>query len=114
MSAFYLVIEQGATSQYAWPVLDDDGDAVNLSGYTAKAQVRRSVDSSAVLYEWSSAGGTILFQSNNVILVTAPATSSAWTWTKGVYDVVITAPDGTISRVGEGTVVVSRAVTRSA
>jgi hypothetical protein len=114
MAAYYLVIEQGTTSQYAWPVLDDDGDPVTLTGYTATAQVRRSVDSADVLHEWSTTDDTILLQSNNVILVTPPATSLDWTWTKGVYDILITAPDGAVSRVGHGVVVVSRSVTRGA
>jgi hypothetical protein len=110
--SFYLVINQGETSQYAWPVLDDNGVALDLTGYTALAQVRRSVDSPTVLHQWSSADSTILLQASNVILVTPPATSLAWTWSKGVYDILITAPDGTVSRVGEGTVAVSRSVTR--
>ncbi len=113
MTAYFLVIEQGTTSQYAWPVLDDDGEAVSLVGYTALAQVRRSVDSEDVLHEWTSEDQSIVFQGNNVVVVTPPATSLAWTWTRGVYDVLITAPDGTVSRVGEGTIKVSRSVTRS-
>jgi len=112
MSAFYLIIEQGTTSQYAWPVYDDDNNSVAVSGYTAKAQVRRSVSDSTVLHEWSTASGTILLQGNLVILVTPPATSLAWTWTKGVYDILITAPDTTVSRVAEGVIEVSRSVTR--
>lgn len=112
MSDFRVVIEQGTTSQYAWPVTDDDDNPLSLVGYTAVAQVRRSVDSSTVLHTWSTASSTILLQSSRVILVTPPATSLAWTWTKGVYDILITAPDGTISRVGEGVIEVSRSVTR--
>lgn len=113
MAAYYLVIEQGVTSQYAWPVLDDNGDPITLTGYTAKAQVRRSFDSPTVLHEWSTTNSTIVLQSNKVILVTSPATSLAWTWKTGVYDILITAPDGTVSRVGEGICVVSPSVTRS-
>lgn len=118
MAAYYLVIEQGTTSQYAWPVLDDDNNSITVTGYTAKAQVRRSVTDSTVLHEWNSTPAvtgqpaTILLQGNQVILVTPPATSLAWTWTKGVYDILITAPDGTVSRIAEGVVEVSRSVTR--
>lgn len=112
MSAFYLRIEQGTTSQYAWPVTDDDNNAIAVSGYTAKAQVRRDASDTEVLHEWNSDDDTILLQGNLVVLVTPPATSLAWTWTRGVYDILITAPDGTVSRVSEGVIVVSRSVTR--
>jgi hypothetical protein len=112
MAAFYLVIRQGTTSQYAWPVVDDDNNSVAVSGYTAKAQVRRDATDDEVLHEWNSEDGTILLQGNLVILVTPPATSLAWTFTQGVYDILITAPDGTVSRVAEGKLQVSRSVTR--
>jgi hypothetical protein len=112
MAAYYLIIEQGTTSQIAWPVYDDDNNEIPVSGYSAIAQVRSSVTSSTTLHEWNSEDETILLQGNQVVLVTPPATSLAWTWTKGVYDILITAPDGTVSRVAEGTVEVSRSVTR--
>jgi hypothetical protein len=112
MAAYYLIIEQGTTSQYAWPVYDDDNNAVALSGYTAKAQARRSITDDTVLHEWNSEDDTILLQGNQVVLITPPAASLAWTWTRGVYDILITSPDGTVSRVAEGVVEVSRSVTR--
>lgn len=112
MTAYYLLIEQGTTSQYAWPVTDDDNESVTVTGYSAKAQVRRSITDSTVLHEWNSDDGTIILQGNLVILVTPPATSLAWTWKTGVYDILITAPDDTVSRVGGGVVEVSRSVTR--
>lgn len=118
MAAYYLIIEQGTTSQYAWPVYDDDNNTIAVSGYTAKAQVRRSLSDSTVLHEWnttppvSGSSSLILLQGNTVILVTPPAVSLAWTWTTGVYDILITAPDTTVSRVAEGVIEVSRSVTR--
>ena len=118
MAAYYLIIEQGTTSQYAWPVTDDDNNSIPLSGYTGKAQVRSAKTSGTVLHEWNlspvaSAGQSqMLLQGSSVILVTPPAISLAWTWTKGIYDITITAPDGTVSRVGEGIIEVNRSVTR--
>jgi len=117
MSAFYLRIEQGTTSQYAWPVTDDDNNAIAVSGYTGKAQVRLDPTATEVLHEWNtspsgSGQSQMLMQGNLVILVTPPATSLAWTWKRGVYDILITAPDGTVSRVSEGVIEVSRSVTR--
>jgi hypothetical protein len=118
MAAYYLIIEQGTTSQYAWPVTDDDNNSIALSGYTGKAQIRRSITDASVLHEWNlspvaSAGQSqMLLQGSSVILVTPPAISLAWSFTRGVYDILITAPDGTTSRVAEGVVEVSRSVTR--
>jgi hypothetical protein len=41
------------------------------------------------------------------------ATSAAWTFSLGRYDVELTAPDGTVTRLVEGSVVVRPEITRT-
>lgn len=110
-----LLIEQGSSFRVLWPILDQDGEQANLTGYTVKAQVRESVGSPNVLYEWSTQEANAGVDGTGVFLIVTPAESTAWTWTRGVYDVEITAPvdqDSTVYRIAQGYVTVSPEVTR--
>lgn len=106
-----LVIVQGASWGRAWPITLA-GSPIDLTGWTVKAQVRPVVEDSTVLYEWSTAAGNASTANSSVALTVAPTVSSAWTWYNGVYDVELTSPDGTVYRIVEGDVVISREVTR--
>lgn len=106
-----LVIEQGTTWDYAWPV-DQGGNPIDLSNWTARAQIRESVDSPTVLFEWSTVRGNATLTGSAVTLLLTPADSAVWAWTNAVYDVVITDPIGRVARVAGGVVTVSREVTR--
>lgn len=107
-----LSIPQGATWNFAWPVIDREGKPVDLTGWSARAQVRQAVDSETVLHEWNSATGTILFQDNRIVLATTPSISSAWEWREGFYDVEATDADGRVWRIAEGKAYVRPEVTR--
>lgn len=112
VSVYDIEIEQGTTWQMAWPVTDDDGDDIDLTGYTARAQVRTTAADSLVLHEWDSAEGTIILSNSQVILQLEPADSAQWTWRMGVYDILLTSGAGESSRISEGAIRVRRAVTR--
>jgi hypothetical protein len=105
-------IEQGTSWQTAWPITDEDGDPVDLTGYTANAQVRTRPRDTVILHEWDSEDDTILLTDSAVTLVVEPATSAAWTWKMGLYDIFITSGIGEVSRVSNGTVRVVKQVTR--
>jgi hypothetical protein len=112
-----LRIEQGTTWGIAIPLIDaDDGQSVDLNGYRVRAQIRpRAGSLGPPLFEWSdddSAPGTAVLTASQVRLYVTPAQSSAWGWNRGVYDVELTAPDGTVTRVASGSVYVAREVTR--
>jgi hypothetical protein len=107
-----LSIPQGATWNFAWPIVTPEGEPVDLTGWSARAQVRPFIISTDVLHEWSSEVDTILFQENRLVLACTPSISSAWEWTEGVYDVEATDTDGAVWRVAEGKVYVRPEVTR--
>lgn len=110
-----LLIEEKATFKRTFIWKDGNGRRVNLTGYTAKLQVRETKTSNTVLLELSTdtsaiqlggAAGTI------VVNMTPVETDSLYpTWEKGFYDLVLTAPDGTKIRLVEGTIRVSVGVT---
>lgn len=109
---FNFTIEQGTTWQAAWPITDGAGVAVDLTGYTVKAQVRENEYSTVKQFEWSTALGNISVAGSQVTLSVTPADSLDWDWDHGVYDVVMTSPSGVTSRIAQGKLTVDRAVTR--
>lgn len=82
-------IIKGETYDIHLPVLDEDDVAVDVTGYTAKAQVRRS-EREDVLHEWS--GATIECVGTEVVLHVLGTETSAWGWTDALVSVETYAP----------------------
>lgn len=110
MATGNLVVKQGTTTTITIPnVKDANGTLItNWAGYTLKAQVRDRVESSTVLHEWT----TFTTSGSDIKLSVSAATSTAWTWTSGRYDVELANPSGQVARIAEGHITVDREVTR--
>lgn len=125
MSAVNLTIsiEQGATWQHT-VTITDDGAPLNLTGYTARMEIRRNVGSTdAALLDLPGDDGTIsMALTTGVITILIPAaTTSGLTPPNpnilgfqqlGVFSLEITSGAGFVERVLEGQVMVSAEVTR--
>jgi hypothetical protein len=107
-----LVIPQGATWEIHWPVLNLDGTPTDLTTWGVRAQVRTNVSADTVLYEWNSAAANVSLLAGEVVLSVPASDSSAWPWTDGVYDVELFQSDGTVIRLTQGHIKVSKEVTR--
>lgn len=115
-----LIIVQGEDWAYRWPVLAQaDGAAQNLTGWTARGQIRPSKSDPAVLYEWSTTAGNVAMVPDtgsstptNVQIVVSAEDSSAWAFIDGVYDIELTDQAGKVTRIAEGPVWVDGEVTR--
>lgn len=114
-----LEINQGATfrKKFVWKVAGDDGAdpvAVDLTGYTAKMQVRATVEATAVLVELSTTNSRITLggTTGEIELYLSPAVTDAFTWKSGVYDLELTSASGEIERLLAGAVTVVPGVTR--
>jgi hypothetical protein len=105
-----LTIEQYASFSTTVTVEDSAGDAVNLSGYTASSQIRKSYYSSTANNFTATVTGT---SNGEITLSMTAANTGNLTPGRYLYDLVITAPDTTKSRVVEGIVVVLPGVTQS-
>jgi len=108
-----LRINQGESLRLAIPVLDDNGSGVTVTGMTARAQIRSWDSSDTVLHEWSTTAGNLSLAGSQVILTVDPATSSAWTFRTGAWDLELVNPAlSTTTRLVEGLVVVEPEITR--
>ena len=104
-----LNIEQYATFSTTVNVEDSNGDAVNLSGYSASSQIRKSYYSSSA----NNFTATVTGIANGEITLSMTAANTAnLPVGRMLYDLVITSPEGIKTRVIEGIVTVLPGVTQ--
>ena len=111
-----LIIDQFATfrSAFRWET-KGTGTPVNLTGYTAAMQIRRTHADSTALVSLTSAtngGLTIVPLEGRVTIEIPAATTSTLTAGKYVYDLVLTDPASKKKRLVEGVAIVDAGVTR--
>lgn len=110
-----LLIDQGATLSVVATWKDSSGNAINLTGYTARMSVRATFSSStSVLDLNTSNSGITLGGAAGTITITASATTTAALTApfSGVYDLELVSGGGVVTRLLEGTATVSPEVTR--
>jgi hypothetical protein len=105
-----LTLEQGANLTSIVTVNDAQGDAVNLTTYTASSQLRKSYYSSSA----NTLTAIVTGNANGEITLTMTAENTAMlTPGRYVYDLVITnSTDNSKTRVIEGIAIVLPSVTR--
>ena len=112
---YNITVYQGAT--FRLPLTWKTGDpaaAVNLTGYTARMQIRSSVTSPTDLLELTTENGGITLggvAGTINILITATDTAGQ-AWRTGVYDLELIAGSGDVRRLLEGTATLVPEVTR--
>lgn len=111
-----MVCEQGATFSRTITWKDAAGDPVNLTGYSARMQVRPSLTSDEITLELTSTNGEITFPSplsSGKILITVAATDTAdLAASKGVYDLELESSGGVVTRLLQGSFTIVAEVTR--
>lgn len=123
LSGIYnITCEQGATFirlieiEYPHPTEPDVYLDFDLSGYSARMQIRRTIDSSTTMVSLDSDSlGGIEMQPGgivNAMRITMTDAQTASITSDGVYDLEIVAPTDEVSRVIRGTFTLSREVTR--
>ena len=103
-----LIIDQGATYATKLNITDANGPAVDLTGYSAAAQIRKHYTSS------NSTPFTVTLTAATGAVVLSLSSNSTANLVAGryVYDVELIDGAGRISRIIEGTVTISPNVTR--
>lgn len=109
-----LYIEQGATFTLNVVWKDANQVAVNLTGYTARMQIRQSLSSDVALLNLTTQNGGITLggATGAVNVVATPAQTAAIQVKRGVYDLELESASGTVTRLIKGSVEFSREVTR--
>ena len=104
-----IYIDQGTDYSITVDVTDSAGDVLNLSGYTASAQIRKTYSSSTVSETFST---SIAEATGQVTLSLTDTQTSGLSSGRYVYDLNITSSGGNTSRVIEGQAIVTPGVTR--
>lgn len=124
---YLLTIEQGSTTDLLLEWKDSNGEPVDLSGYTARMQIRPSVDSSTTYLSITntlsndgtglnltpeSASVVLPRTSGSIGLFISAASSSNLNFAEGVYDIELQSNGGIVTRLLEGLAKLSKEVTR--
>lgn len=110
--SYSFLIEQGATFDLVltWKI---DDVLVNLTGYAARLQARTDVHSASTIFSLTSGSGITLGGALGTITIAQDATTTAalpdGTY---VYDLELQASSGVVTRLVQGSVVISPEVTR--
>ena len=104
-----LTMDQGATFSTVITVYQNDS-ILDLAGYSAAAQVRKSYSSSSSTAFTTAIDSTT--STGKITLSLTSAQTAALEEGRYVYDVEVTSTDSTVTRVLQGTVTVSPNATR--
>lgn len=109
-----LTIKQGATFRKRLVWRDAKKKPINLTGYTAKMQVRSTYGDPQVLFELSTENGGITLggTTGTVELYVSDETAATFSFDRAVYDLFLYAPNGDALPLFEGSVRLVLGVTR--
>ena len=112
-----LVHDQGATfrKRFIWKTDTATPTPVDITGYSARMQIRPTIDATSVIKELTTSNGGVLLGGENghvdlymsdeeTAAITAPATYR--------YDLELESPDGEVTRLVEGKIKFRPEVTR--
>ena len=111
-----ITIKQGETwvREIVWE--DATGTAIDITSYTAAMMARRKVADTSTLFSLSSAGASpaiIVGTTDGKFTVTiSAAVSAALDFETAVYDFKVTSATSVVTYLIEGTITLSKAVTR--
>jgi len=110
---YKLKIDQGATLRkpFTWKA---GGEPVDLTEFTARMQIRETIDAEEVIAELTTEnGGIIIGPDPGAFQIHMPATdTAALDFDSAVYDLELVSPTGDVTRILAGDVTLTREVTR--
>ena len=108
-----LTIEKGASFRKTFLWKDSDKNIIDLSGYTARMQIRTSVNSSTIISELTTENGGITITSleGKIELYISDTDTSAISYNKGAYDIELIV-GGEITKFSRGNVYIIEEITR--
>jgi len=109
-----LICEQGATFQRTLVWQDETETPINLTGYSARMQVRPSIKSTEVVIELTTANGRIVLYPalGKIELLLTAVQTAALTAKQCVYDLELVSASGHVTRLLQGAFTITPEVTR--
>jgi hypothetical protein len=109
-----IVIEQGATFNPVFTYTDENDALIDLTGYTARMQLRDKVASTTILDELTTENGGITLGATlgTIALLFTATQTAAMSYTKAVYDLELINTTSVVTRLLQGSVEVSKETTR--
>ncbi len=105
-------VKQGSTFATALYYKDDNGVAIDLTGYTAQMQVREENTNVVILDLTTTSGITITAAEGKIDIAITAAQSAILEVQNAKYDLLIKSSSGTVTYLLEGDFVVTPRVTR--
>ena len=111
---YNIICDQGSTFQRVIEIKGIDGTVLNLTGYTARMQIRREVDSTTALTELNTSNGKItIYPTLGTIELNLSATDTASLTRGGYYDLeIVKTATGEVQKVLRGEFRLEKEVTR--
>lgn len=111
---FDITINQGATFELTVTWKDSTGAAINLTGYSARMQVRETYSSASTVVSLTNGSGITLGGATGTIaiLISATTTAALTAPFSGVYDLELVSAGGVVTRLLQGAATVTPEVTR--
>lgn len=107
-------IEQGVTLEKSIVWSDDEQEPIDLTGFTARMQVRSTITAPTTLVELTTEndGITLGGVTGEILLTQEADDTAAYSWVTGVYDLELVSAAGKVTRLLKGTITVDPEVTR--
>ena len=111
-----ITIEQGADFTMLVQWVDSDGNANDLTGYTARMKVKLSKDHAGHIYSWTTSSEITITAASGLVTIDVSAADintgiSTTPFTRAVYDLELIDGSSNVVRLIEGSVVLSKEVT---
>lgn len=84
-----ITIDQGATFQMTLRVKDSAGTPINFSGYSARMQVRETIDAASALLSLTESSGITLGTDGTIAIVASAVQTAAMSAVNGYYDLEV-------------------------
>lgn len=112
--SYELNINQGANLELPFILKDESGSPLNLTGYTARMQLRSSYTATTFALELTTANNRIVITplEGKLTLTLDAATTATLPAQRYVYDIELVSASGFVSRIVQGECIVSPEVTR--
>lgn len=103
-----------AYSPYTTGGIVEYNDPMDLSGYTARMQIRNKLSDTSFLLELTTENGRIILNNTlkTITLYVSATDTAAITWTSGIYSLELVSSTGIVTTLMNGNVLVKQEVTR--